>query len=103
VAPPVEGERHAVVERGHGTSRLESSRSPSDAKEAVIALTSLDLKTIAFLPELLHHSGAIVGLAQLTVKLRQAVGTTPRDADVTIVIVHFFRFRMLAHMVFTSA
>jgi len=38
VAPPVESERHAVVERGHGTSRLESSRSASGTKEAVIAL-----------------------------------------------------------------
>ena len=37
MAPPVESERHAVVERGHRTSRLESSRSASGAKEAVIA------------------------------------------------------------------
>ena len=41
MAPPVESERYAMVEREHRTSRLESNRSASRAKEAVIALAGL--------------------------------------------------------------
>ena len=55
----------------------------------------LDLKTVIFLLEPLQHSDAILGLAQLSVKLRQAVGTMPHHADVTTVIVPVFRFRVL--------